>query len=144
MENINYLAMVVAALSTLVVGFVWYHPKVFGAIWMKEVGLTEEDCKNSNMGLTFGISVVVAFFVAFFLWMLVFMGGPEDMPHGVAPYMTFKHGALHGSMLALFVVMPVIVTNALFEQRSFKYMMIIVGYWVVSFALMGGIINAWV
>jgi len=39
--------------------------------------------------------------------------------------------------------LPIIVTNGLFEQRSFKYMMVITGYWVVSFAIMGGIINAW-
>jgi len=143
MENINWLALVVAALSTLVVGFVWYHPKVFGTIWMKEIGMTEEKAKNSNMGLTFGVSVILAFFTAFFLWTLVFMGGPAEMPHGTAEFMTFKHGALHGAMLGLFVVLPVTVTNGLFEQRSFKYMMVITGYWVVSFAIMGGIVNGW-
>ena len=39
--NINFLALLLAALSTLVVGFIWYNPKVFGNIWMKEAGLTE-------------------------------------------------------------------------------------------------------
>lgn len=143
MENINWLALVVASLSTLVVGFVWYHPKVFGTIWMKEIGMTEEKAKNSNMALTFGVSVVLAFLVSFFLITILFMGGPPEMPHGSAEFMTFKHGAAHGTMLGLFVVLPVIVTNGLFEQRSFKYMMVVTGYWVVSFAIMGGIINGW-
>jgi hypothetical protein len=35
MENINWIAFVVAALSTLVVGFLWYGP-LFGKAWMKE------------------------------------------------------------------------------------------------------------
>ncbi|NQY29628.1 MAG: DUF1761 domain-containing protein [Flavobacteriaceae bacterium] len=143
MENINWLALVVAALSTLVVGFVWYHPKVFGTIWMKEIGMTEEKAKKGNMALIFSVSVILAFFVSFFIMMLVFSGGSPEHPHGAEPFMTFKHGALHGTMLGLFVILPVIVTNGLFEQRSFKYMMIITGYWVVSFAIMGGIINAW-
>ena len=143
MENVNWLALVVASLSTLVVGFVWYHPKVFGTIWMKEIGMTEEKAKNSNMALVFGLSVVLAFLVSFFIMMLVFLGGDPEHPHGVEPFMTFKHGALHGTMLGLFVILPVIVTNGLFEQRSFKYMMIVTGYWVVSFGIMGGIINGW-
>jgi hypothetical protein len=39
--EINFLSLILAALSTLVVGFVWYHPKVFGTIWMKESGMTQ-------------------------------------------------------------------------------------------------------
>ena len=39
--QINFLALIVASLSTLVVGFIWYNPKVFGTIWMKEIGMTE-------------------------------------------------------------------------------------------------------
>ena len=49
MENINWLALVVAALSILVIGFIWYHPKVFGTIWMKEIGMTEEKAKKGNI-----------------------------------------------------------------------------------------------
>ena len=44
--EMNYLAMAVAALTTLVVGFVWYHPKVFGTAWMHAAGLTEEELKK--------------------------------------------------------------------------------------------------
>ena len=45
----NFLAIAAAAVSTLVVGFVWYHPKVFGTVWMREAGLTEEQLKKGNM-----------------------------------------------------------------------------------------------
>lgn len=137
MENINWLALVVASLSTLVVGFVWYHPKVFGTIWMKEIGMTEEKAKNSNMGLTFGLSVILAFLAAFFIMTLVFIGGPPEMPHGTPEFMTFKHGVLHGTMLGLFIVLPVIVTNGLYEQRSFKYMMVVTGVLGSSFRIDG-------
>ena len=36
--NPNWVALIVASLSTLVVGFIWYNPKVFGTIWMNEIG----------------------------------------------------------------------------------------------------------
>ena len=45
--EINFLAVLVAALSSFVVGFVWYNPKVFGTIWMNEIGMTEEKAKQA-------------------------------------------------------------------------------------------------
>jgi hypothetical protein len=55
-------------------------------------------------------------------------------------FRTFKHGALHGFMTGLFLILPVIGVNALYERRSFKYVLISGGYWVVSMMIMGGII----
>jgi len=42
--DLGHLAItaVAAALSTFVVGFVYYHPKVLGTAWMNAEGLTEE------------------------------------------------------------------------------------------------------
>ena len=56
--------------------------------------------------------------------------------------MSFKYGDFHGVILSSFLVMFALVTNALFEQYSFKYMFVIVGYLVVTFAIMGGMVNA--
>ena len=155
--NINFLALLLAALSTLVVGFIWYNPKVFGNIWMKETGLKEEDMKGANMIKIFGLSIVYAFLISFVLQMIVIhqfgalgmVGGDPSkaMPsynafmsdYGTA-FRTFKHGALHGFITGLFMILPVIGTNALYEKRSFKYVMVTAGFWIVSFMIMGGII----
>ena len=109
--EINFLALLVAALSTLLVGFVWYHPKVFGTIWMKEAGLTEENMKGANMALIFGLAVVYAFLMGMTLQFLTIhqwgafsmIGGDASkaLPsytafmadYGTA-FRTFKHGAL--------------------------------------------------
>jgi len=141
--DINWLALIVASILPLVTGFIWYNPKVFGTAWMKESGMTMEKAQQMNPAKTYGLAVIMAFLIAFFIWPMVFMGGPEDMKHGTEAYVTFKHGALHGAMLGLFVALPVLATNALFEQKSFKYVMINAGYWVLTMALMGGIINGW-
>ncbi|EDP96671.1 DUF1761 domain-containing protein [Kordia algicida OT-1] len=146
MENVNWIALIVAALSTLVIGFLWYGP-LFGKAWMKETGITEAQAQK-GMPLRFGLSVVLAFFAIFFIYVnsVVTGGIPPDELHGidVSRYHTFGHGVVHGISVALFIAMPVLVTNALFEQKSFKYMLINVGYWIVTFAIMGGIVNAWV
>nr|WP_315180571.1 DUF1761 domain-containing protein [uncultured Flavobacterium sp.] len=158
--EINFLALFVAALSTLVVGFVWYNPKVFGTIWMKESGMTQEKMKGGNMLLTFGLSLLYAFFISFIIQMLTIhqfgalgmVGGDPSIAkpsyeafmadYGMA-FRTFKHGALHGFMTGLFLVLPVIGTNALYERRSFKYTLVTGGFWIVCFMIMGGIICAW-
>lgn len=151
--EINFLALFVAALSTLVVGFVWYNPKVFGTIWMKESGMTEEKMKGGNMLLTFGLSLLYAFFISFIIQMLTIhqfgalgmVGGDPSIAkpsyeafmadYGMA-FRTFKHGALHGFMTGLFLVLPVIGTNALYERRSFKYTLVTGGFWIVCFMIM--------
>lgn len=157
--EINFLALLLAALSTLVVGFIWYNPKVFGGIWMRESGMTEEKMKGANMAMIFGLSVVYAFFISFVLQMLTIhqygalgmIGGDiANAKPSYAAFMadygdafrSFKHGALHGVMTGLFLVLPVTGTNALYERRSFKYVLVTSGFWIVAFAIMGGIICA--
>jgi hypothetical protein len=58
-------------------------------------------------------------------------------------FRTFKHGALHGFLTGLFVFLPIMATNALFERKSWKYILLNVGYWTVCAMIMGGIISAW-
>ncbi|WP_339918735.1 DUF1761 domain-containing protein [uncultured Flavobacterium sp.] len=158
--EINFLALLVAAVTTLLVGFVWYHPKVFGTMWMKEAGMTEDIMKARNMFLIFGMAVFYAFLIAMTLQFLVIhqwgavgmIGGDPTLAkpsyvsfmadYGTA-FRTFKHGLLHGFIAGLFLALPIIGTNALFEKRSWKYTLINGGFWIVCLMLMGGIICAW-
>jgi hypothetical protein len=155
--NINFLAILFASLSTLVIGFIWYNPKVFGNIWMKESGLKEEDMKDFNMIKMFGLSIVYAILISLLLQVIVIhqfgalgmIGGDDTkaLPsynafmadYGTA-FRTFKHGALHGFMTGLFLVFPLIGTNALYDRKSFKYVLVTSGFWTVCFTVMGGII----
>jgi hypothetical protein len=158
--EINFLALLAAAVSTLLVGFVWYHPKVFGTIWMRESGMTEDKMKGGNMVMIFGMAVFYAFLMAMILqfltihqWGAVSMIGGDvaSAKPSYAAFMadygtvfrTFKHGALHGFLTGLFLALPIIGTNALFERRSWKYTLVSGGFWIVCFMLMGGIICTW-
>lgn len=155
----NPVALFLSALITLVVGFVWYHPKVFGTIWMRENNLTEEQLRTGNMLKIFGLTYVFSLMITMTLMSLTIhqsgaigmVGGPplaESAKPSFAAFMadygtayrTFKHGALHGFISGLFFALPVIGINALFERRSWKYILIHAGFWTVSLTLMGGII----
>ncbi len=156
----NFYAVLVSALVTLVVGFVWYSPKVFGTIWMNETGMTEEKAKQSNMLKVFGLTIFYSFLLAFMLSSSVIhqigamgmIGGDvATAKPSYAAFMadygdafrTFKHGALHGFMSGLFLALPITAINGLFEQKSWKYILVNAGYWIVSMTIMGAIICGW-
>lgn len=158
----NLIAVLVASLVTLLVGFVWYNPKVFGSIWMKETGMTEEKAQKSNMLKVFGLTIFYSILLSSAVPSLVIhqmgalgmIGGPRLIDKALPSYSsfmtdygdafrTFRHGALHGFLSGLFIILPTTAINGLFEQKSWKYILITAGYWIVSLTIMGGIICAW-
>ena len=158
----NFYAVLVSTLVTLLIGFVWYSPKVFGTIWMNETGMTEEKAKQSNMLPVFGLTIFYSFLLSFMTTGLVIhqmgalgmIGGPELIDAAKPSYAafmadygdafrTYKHGALHGFMSGLFLILPVTAINSLFEQKSWKYILVTSGYWIVCLTIMGAILCGW-
>ena len=167
--EINFLAVVVAALVPTVMGFIWYHEKTFGKAWAEGAGMTEEKMKSGNMPMIFGIALLFSFFLAFSMNIHAIhdnqvvgatyyatdgtMEAAEgsELAEWVEYYYTnlaadnrsFSHGAAHGLLLCLMVILPIIVNNALFERRGWKYTLINAGYWILCLSIMGGIVAAW-
>ncbi len=162
----NFLVIALAALIPLVIGFVWYNQAIgFGNAWIKASGVSLD--KKSNMALVFGLTYVLGLLVAFAMLpttihqMGVYStlaGEPGFLKDAAAAstqefgrfmeqygdrFRTFKHGAFHGTMMALCLAMPVLGINTLFERKGFKYFAINVGYWVITLALMGGVVCQW-
>lgn len=158
----NFYAILVSSLVSLLVGFIWYNPKVFGTIWMKETGMTEEKAKNANMAKIFGLTIFYSLMLSFImpaltihqLGALGMIGGP-DMVLTAKPsyaafmsdygdkFRTFQHGALHGFMSGLFLALPMVAINALFEQKSWRYICVTAGYWTVVMTIIGAIVCGW-
>ena len=98
---------------------------------MAETGITEEDAKQSNPLLLFGVAFLVTGYLTFRMkWI-----HHED--ESLAP---FIHGMFHGVMHVGIYAFGAIIVNSLFEMRSMKYILINVGYWLTVFALIGGMI----
>ena len=76
MENLNLLAIVVAAVVTFVIGGLWYSPALFHRAWMRANKLTEADVAGGNTGLIFGVAFVFALIMSFNLAM--FLGEPDN------------------------------------------------------------------
>ena len=160
MELLNPIAMLVAAVSALVVGFIWYNPKLFGNAWMKAASMTDQQVKEGNMIKIFGLALFFAFLLSTALPGIVIhqigvfslIGGDTSLALPsynalMADYgdvfRTFKHGAFHGILTGVFIALPIIGTNALFERKGVKYILINGGYWIITLGVMGAIICGW-
>lgn len=164
--ELNFPIIFLAALMPMLVGFIWYHNKVFGKSWMSINGFTEEQLKTGNMAVIFGVSYLFSIMLAMALLGIVIhqftvMSILADEPGMKDPqsevslwfkdfmekygrnFRTFKHGAFHGFLSGLFIALPIVGINALFERRGWKYIFIHTGYWALTLMLMGGILCAW-
>lgn len=149
MPEINYWAILVAALSSMVIGSLWYGP-LFGRIWMEGMGwpvndkaamdkMMEEGKKKMPLlyGTQFVLSLVMAFVFAHVLW--AFYVSPVDGT-GMTWFMSGLNG---GFWMWLGFVLPLIYGTSLWGGKKFKYVAVELGYWLVLLLVMGWIISAW-
>jgi hypothetical protein len=161
--KIDYFITAIAGLVPLIIGYIWYNPKVFGNAWIKASGVNNSDSKGFKMPVIFGLTFILSTFIAIALHMVVIhqwsvfstmMKDPSIFEKGTEInlayadfmskygnyYRTFGHGVLHGAVNGGIFIAPVIVINAMFEKKSVNYILIHTGYWIVSIGIMGGII----
>ena len=130
-STINWLAILVGAVSSFALGSLWYARPVFGATWQKLVGRSDEDIKNSSMGKTFGLAFLLTLIMSINLAM--FIGAGQG----------FAFGVFAGAAAGIGWVATGIGVIYLYEGRSFKLWLINAGYQAIMLTLMGGIIGAW-
>jgi hypothetical protein len=125
MPEINWIAVVVAAAAAFVLGGIWYAPPVFGKVWQREAGLSDQALATRKLGLVFGgafaLSLLAAVVFAMFL-------GPK-------PSLALGLGA--GFSAGLTWVAASFGINYLFEHRSFKLFAVNGGYHTLQFTLYG-------
>ena len=137
-HHLNWLAILVAAISTMVVGFLWYSPMLFAKAWMREMGYDPNDkAKIQEMqksaGPAYAGSFLASLLSAFTLALIL---------HGM------REGNLHlgltlGFHVWLGFVATVQLTGALFMKQSMKLFAINTGYQLVCYLVMGATLAVW-
>lgn len=132
MPEVNYLAVVLAALSAFLLGGLWYSPVLFAKKWMVYSGIEcgeDGQPKAGNMAVIFGGGFVLNLIAAYVLAMFL---GPLPL----------RFGALYGLAVGLCWVSTSLGLNYLFERRPLGLWLINSGYFVLQFTIMGAIIGA--
>lgn len=126
---LNWLAVIVAAVSAFVLGGIWYGP-LFKTAWCREAGI-DMDAKPAHPARVFGTAFVAALVAAaaFACW----LGPAPELEYAV------RHGVLAGVGIAAMSF----GINYAFAGRSLKLWLIDGGYHTMQFALYGMILGAW-
>lgn len=133
MEGLNYLAVLVSAIAVFALGSLWYTPILFGNVWMKEVGMTQEDAEKGDVAKTFGLGFV--FILVMCLALAMFL---RDSGY------TVMQGAKWGVYAGFGLMGATVALNAIYERKSWTYIAINAGYVTIGMAMAGAILRAWV
>ncbi len=132
LSNINYLAVLVAALSTFMLGGLWYSPMLFGKAWMRTNSFSESDLQTFSKARMFGWSFIFSLIMS--LNLAMFLAGPNT---------DVTWGMIAGALAGVGWVAMAIAIISVFENRSGAYILINGGYMTVAFTVMGAILGAW-
>ncbi len=117
--EIYWLAVFVAALVSVALGFLWYSSVAFGKAWMKYSGAAEGAKKGmlKSMAGAFIQSFLMSFGMAYFLYWTAAL--------------TVSDGLTTAFVLWIAFVATVHLASALWEKRPWKLLAINAGYYLV-------------
>jgi len=138
MHSLNWLAILVAAIASIILGFVWYSPLLFARPWTREMGYdlndkAKMDEMRKHAGPAYAGSFVAALIAAFTLALIL---------HGMRAE-TLHFGLMASFHIWLGFVATVQFTGALFARQSMKLFAINTGYQLVCYLVMGMILALW-
>jgi uncharacterized SAM-binding protein YcdF (DUF218 family) len=136
--GVNLWSVLVAAIATMVLGFLWYSPMLFARPWMVLMGYDPDDkAKLAEMqhgaGKLYGISFVASLVSAFMLAKIIEIATVNAIPYGLKI----------GFAVWLGFVTTVQLTGTLFGKQPTKLYLINTGYQLVCYLAMGAILAVW-
>jgi hypothetical protein len=136
---INYLAVIIAAVASIVLGFIWYGP-LFGKKWMALMGFTTADmekAKAKGMGKTYLLMTLGSVVMAYVLNHSLVFASAYLKAEGA------NAGIMAGFWNWLGFIAPVVMGDQLWGGKPWKLFPITAGYYLVSLCLMGVILAMW-
>ncbi len=128
LPHVNYIGVVAATIAAMVIGFVWYHPKVFGTTWAKLTGKKIEDMKGA--GPAYAYMALSALVEAWVLAMLLTLTNA----------LRFRDAWILGFWIWLGFVATSFASLSIFEGRPRNLYLLNVGFHLVSILVMGTVL----
>jgi hypothetical protein len=135
LNDLNWLAVIVAALAYFAVGAVWYAPPVFGNMWMGAGGTTREQADGPGPAV-YAVPLIGSVLSAIALGMLAAVSGTD----------TLSEGIVLGFVAAVGFALSISLVTATFESTKPNPMLwgaVNAGYHIVGTVIAGAIIGAW-
>lgn len=133
--DVNFVAILVAALANMILGMIWYSPSAFGTMWMELAGLKpknkkEEQAMKEGMVPAMAGGFVISLVMAYVLFQLTNLLGLA----------TAVEGAQLGFWIWLGFVGSVTLSNHMYSMKPIQLWYLNTGYRLISFLVMGAIV----
>lgn len=129
---VNYLAVLVAGVFNMVLGYVWYGP-LFGKMWMKDSGMSKSSMNGKGAGPKYVMMYIVSVVLAYFMAWMVQMRGLTSV----------SDGAMAGAMVWLGFVATTQFGGWLWSGKKFGAYLVDTGYYLVSLVVFGVLFVMW-
>ena len=129
----NWAALAVSFVAFMLIGALWYSPVLFGKIWMKELGIKEEDISREEGTRAMLLSMLPALVSVGVVYILLAFLNARTLPDAL----------IVGSLASLGLVGMNALNLTLFEGRSLKLVCINAGYSFVSLNTAALIMTLW-
>ena len=129
MADLNWIAVLLCGVSSMILGALWYSPLLFGRVWQRGAGLSDADLAGGNMALIYGLAFVLSLVAAAVFALFL------DREMGLGP------SVAAGAAAGLCWVAAAFGINYLFERRSLTHWLVNGGYHTLQFTLFGLILG---
>jgi len=130
---INYLAVIIAAVANMVIGFLWYGP-IFGKTWAALSGINPDPAKAEGMGKRYVLAMLGSLIMAYVLaHSLVFASSYMQVSGASA-------GAMAGFWSWLGFIAPVTLGSVLWDGKPWKLWILNNAHYLVALVVMGVIL----
>lgn len=126
--QIDYLTVFIAALLNMIIGFFWYSKWLFGPAWMRLSKIKKMEHSALSVLYGFIISLVIAYFLAFF--------------EAILGITTVTDGMFVGFLFWLGFVATTQINPVVWGKMPFQLFLLNTGFKLLSFLVMSGVIGA--
>lgn len=134
--DVNYLAVLVSAITSMIIGMLWYSPLLFGNMWMKLMKINPKDIEKSKMkGMN---SIYLTAFISALLMSYVL-----SLTIKYVGAVTVLEGLQIGFLFWLGFVATVMLGSILWGGKPLQLYLINVFHYLVSILIMSFILVSW-
>jgi len=136
--SVNYLAVLVAAIASMVVGFVWYGV-LFKKSWMHLMGISQGSQKDMTLSANqaYALQFVASLVMAYVLSLVISWASAYQEAGGL------EVGCITAFFIWLGFIVPTSLGIVMWEGKSWKLWFINASHYLVGLVVMGLILAGW-
>jgi hypothetical protein len=124
---------VLSATADVILGAFWYHPRIFGATWVRAMNLSPEMAEHGRRHKH--LFTVIAFFAS------MVTAATLRFIEQIAGVQNALQGIVMGAMVCIGFMLPVLLGQYLWDQKPGRLFLLNAGFWFVSCLMIAIIVS---